>query len=344
MAKSHAPLFRSKTLCGAFLSAAMALTGCAHQPEQAAPASPTASTPDAEVTQYSVEAIPFSQIERRGDPRIKGILARFRQSPLGEEMYQYAVDNDITFQWEYGRKDRKGAYYFANKKIVIDIIHSDDGVLTTLAHEIRHAFQDNTLKIAYWNLDPRGKWQAWQFMEADSCAFSTYYIAEHQRATNQTLRLDSSFNSDVTKSYMQKDAAGRSYVKDALEPCFKLVVKYYQKEHMSVLRDYQTTYRSTFNSAVSSGSYSAALASGFNPASGENKKSLFLRFMNLSFKPDGAQPPDTPADFMDWLEQQSAYKAPADEEEIAAMQAEYDSMRQRMQQQQQRYSHNMRGN
>ncbi len=334
MAKSHAPLFRSKTLCGAFLSAAMALAGCANSPPPPPgpvnPAQPRLDPVTVPNTARSFESIPFREIDHRGDPRLKGIIAKLRQSPLGEEMYQYAVGKDLEFQWEFGRKDRKGAYYFSEKRIAVDVIHTDDGVLTTLAHEIRHAYQDNTMNIASWKLDPQGKWQAWQFMEADSCAFSTYFIAEHQRTTGQSLNLDAAFNSDVTKNYTKKDAGTQDYVKDALEPCFALVVKYYRSEHLGVLHDYQKRYRDSFNDAVASGDYKRALDYNFTPSTPEYKTALFLQFMNLTLSPKNALPQTNPSDFMKWMEQQSSYKVPEDEAEISSIQNEFYDMRQRI--------------
>lgn len=330
MANSHPPLLRKETLCGAFISAAMMVIGCAHQPQPGSPLPPPDRDPNTLVTgqENMNDAIRFSQISRKGDPRIKRIIARLRQSTLGEEMYQYAVDKNLTFQWESGNKTRKGAYYFDKNRIVVDINHTDDGVISTLSHEIRHSWHDNTLDISSWKLDPVGKWQAWQFMEADSCAFNTYFVAEYQRETNHTLVSGSTFSREVTNSYAKKDPQLRDYMMDALEPCFALVVRYYQDEHLEVLRAYQKRYTGTFNHAAESGRYKHAFQSDFSPVTPDEKETLFSRFMNLTLDPGKAMPPASrPQDLLQWIGRQSGYKEPKDGTEMNAMQADFQRMR-----------------
>jgi len=274
------------------------------------------------------DAIRFRDIDRRGDPRIKRIIARMRQSTLGEEMYQYAVDKNLSFQWETGVATRKGAYYFDKNRIHVDVNHTDDGIISTLSHEIRHSWHDNTLNIASWKLDPIGKWQAWQFMEADSCAFNAHFVAEYQRETGQTLVSGATFSASVTNSYAKKDPQARDYAKDALAPCFALVVKYYQDEHLNVLQAHQKNYTATFNRASQSGGYKQAFRSYFNPATPDEKTALFARFMNLTLDPQKAIPAASrPRDFLQWVERQSAYKEPKDEAVINALQAEFQRMR-----------------
>ncbi|MGZ9096919.1 MAG: DUF6782 family putative metallopeptidase [Micavibrio sp.] len=334
MANSQPRLWRKGTLCGAFLGAAMAMTSCAHQPSQTgSPLPPTGRDPNALVTgeENMKDAIRFSEIDRRGDPRIKRIIARLRQSTLGEEMYQYAVDKNLSFQWETGVTTRKGAYYFNNNRIHVDVNHTDDGVISTLSHEIRHSWHDNTLNIPSWKLDPIGKWQAWQFMEADSCAFNAHFNAEYQRETGHTLVSRSTFSASVTNSYAKKDPQTRNYMKDALEPCFALVVQYYQDEHLEVLRTHQKGYTESFNRAAQSGRYNHALRSYFNPATPDEKAALFTRFMNLTLDPQKALPASSrPQDVLQWVGQHSSYKAPKDEAELNAMQLEFQRMRARI--------------
>ena len=358
MAKSHLGTAHSKKLCGIFLTSVMMLGGCSttqprgdtpppepeptphptHTPVPTPPPPPPPALYDTTKIQVTGEEeyqtpVLFSRLEKDGDPRIRRIIARLRMSSVGEEMYQYAARNNIQFLWETGEATRKGAYYYNHRRIVVDSWHSDDGVLSTLSHEIRHAWQHKTLNVTQWVLEPADHWRMSQMIEADSCAFNAHFVANYKDETGYMLNLRNSFSRRVSEDYTNKPAAERNYMQDALEPCLKTVLRPYSNLHMKNLRAHVSRNTQSFNEAATSRAYKIIYRSGFNTLDTNRKSALFMRFINdtldsKTILPDATEM--TAESFLKWVEERTPFRTPEDEQEVQQMEQDFRVMRQKL--------------
>lgn len=340
MAQSHQGALYNKALCSIFLSSVMVLAGCSNR--QPASESPPPLEPDAtyDITQALKTgeenfdtAISFKNIQRDGDLRIRRIIARMRMSSVGEEMFQFAVKNDIEFQWEEGVKTRKGAYHYGINRITVDALHSDDGVLSTLSHEIRHAWQDKILDVTRWVLEPADHWRASQMIEADSCAYNAHFVANYNDETLYMLDLKNSFSQKVTRGYAEKPASERNYMDDGLDPCLNIVLRPYSTLHMSNLREYLSRNTMSFNEAATSRTYKMVYKSGFETLDIHRKSALFMRFVNNTLDSETILPEAkqmTAENFLGWIKERTPFRTPEDEEEVMMMENDFRAVRQKL--------------
>ncbi|MGZ9096918.1 MAG: DUF6782 family putative metallopeptidase [Micavibrio sp.] len=343
MAKSHAPLFRSKTLCGAFLSAAMALTGCAHSPppppDQNNAEMATSSLDDKFLTGEELldHPVRINDISKDGDPRMQRLIVELQRSSLGRELYQYMLDEKLSLQWGTGDDKHAGIYYHDKDLIGLDARHPDDGLLSILVHEIRHAWQYRKLGVIDWTLSPKDRWQASRLVEADSCAFSVHFAAVHEKETGHLLDSSHNFNRLLTESYMYTPSDQRNYITGAVEPCFERISNFYDKLHMEIVSVYFNRSAQAHADAIQTNSarkYRRTFQSSFDTPDTSKKAALFSSFLTLTLDPKTGMAPQiktlSPEDFLLWLERQTPVNDPAHITEINRMQSEFDAMQKQL--------------
>ncbi len=340
MAQSHPSAFQNVALRNIFFSSVIAMAGCSSA--QHIPESPPLREPDAtyDTTQTLKTGeenldtpVSFKKIHKDGDSRIRRIITRMRMSSVGEEMYQFAVKNDLEFQWEEGVASRKGAYHYGVHRITVDAMHSDDGVLSTMSHEIRHAWQDKVLNVSNWILEPADHWRASQMIEADSCAYNAHFVANYKDETGYMLDLKNSFSQKISRAYTEKPTVERSYMDDGLNPCLDIVLRPYSLLHMSNLREYLSRNTMSFNEAATSRTYKMVYKSGFETLDINRKSDLFMRFINNTLDDETILPEAkqmTAQNFLNWVQERTPYRTPEDEDEVRMMEQDFRAMRQKL--------------
>jgi hypothetical protein len=357
MALSHLNTRRGKMLCGLFFGSTMALYGLttahanddhpehndhpghddhAHSliAEEAIISTIENIQPVTGEERLNV-AIPFADLPTHGDPRIKSLIAAFQRTALGREMYNYAVAEGTSLQWEADDDKRVGAYFHNKNLITLDARSSNDSIMLTLAHEIRHAWQFRTLDVTAWALSPKDRWSASRLIEADSCAFTAHYVADYHKETGIMLNAQKSYNRFLIEDYVKKPERQRDYIKDAFEPCFRKVEDYYNDLHVDAVKHYFNQNRAVYYRVENSNSLknlTNAFDSGFNMPPNNERARLFKGFFTLSVTKDGGTPVpqisrlDTLA-FLDWIAKQTPFTRPEDDVEVARMSAEFYAMR-----------------
>jgi len=112
---------------------------------------------------------------KKDKARIRDIRRLMAKSPLGKELLKWADANNIRIEMDH--QTQAGGYYYQGYKIVaLSARNSNEQLVGTLAHEIRHAWQDSHGMIPSltqdWNkLQSAGDYITQiKFIEADAFA------------------------------------------------------------------------------------------------------------------------------------------------------------------------------
>lgn len=173
---------------------------------------------------------------------IRTMKADFAKTPLGREMLQFARKHDIRFKLDPNLKVL-GNYNDGNKTITLSAKLDRRDKPMILAHELRHAWQDRVLghgKLQNTPISPEQYWTLRQYIEADACAFSAYYMADRMQQLDEKPHPQSAYGKVVNMAgklrQEMKSADGltlREYRQNAVETCFR------------TLSDHNTPYPAT---------------------------------------------------------------------------------------------------
>lgn len=181
-------------------------------------------------------------------PKLSDIVelkADFAKTALGREMLQFAKTHDIRFKLDPDLKVL-GNYKDQNKTFTLSTKLARQDRPMILAHELRHAWQDRILgygKLQNTAITPEQYWTLRQYIEADACAFSAYYMADRMQTLGEKPYPQSAYKAVVlmAEKLQQeiKSADGltlQEYRKNAVEMCFSTLSDYdtpYPVDHLS---------------------------------------------------------------------------------------------------------------
>lgn len=144
-----------------------------------------------------VEQAPLKKTSSAEDRRLETALQRLNDTALGREMLTFIQTENIAIRFagqnavDSDTKDLFGVQGLADPSTGVILINDNqynaDQLLMTVAHEIRHMWQNRTASIDKLALDPRREWLQDRFKEADAFAFQIHYAYEYARETKQPL-------------------------------------------------------------------------------------------------------------------------------------------------------------
>lgn len=127
--------------------------------------------------------------------RLDKIMTNMRVSELGRALLDYATTENIKIEMSNSKvmddnpKDTitiKGLNYGGLIQLNGDI-KSDDDIMITLAHEVRHSWHERTVMSDDLALNPKNEWLKRRIQEADCFAFEIHFAYEYEKATGKTL-------------------------------------------------------------------------------------------------------------------------------------------------------------
>lgn len=191
-------------LCAVF--AAAALGGAVHAP---APAQLPSAT-----TEFAVAAAPQQQAKEKyafSQQRLDSIQAKMRATELGRDLLQFAQDENIRISLSDSKtmdpnpRDAlftKGRNY-STYVLLNGEMRSDDELMLTLVHELRHSWHERVIKSNEMRLGPRHHWLKRRIQEADAFAFEVHFGYEYEKATGKRLDVGDRWNAcDGTKPFV----------------------------------------------------------------------------------------------------------------------------------------------
>jgi hypothetical protein len=134
--------------------------------------------------------------------RLDKIKERMRVTDLGRALLQFAEDENIRISLSNSKvidsdpKDNlftKGRNY-STYILVNGEIKSDDEIMMTLAHELRHSWHQRVVKSGEMELDPRRHWLMRRIQEADAFSFEVHFGYEYEKATGKQLDIGDRYN------------------------------------------------------------------------------------------------------------------------------------------------------
>ena len=134
--------------------------------------------------------------------RLDKIKERMRQTELGRELLQFAEDEQIRIGMSNSRtidSDPKDNLFTKGRNYSTYILlngemKSDEEIMMTLAHELRHSWHQRVVKSDELDLDPRRHWLKRRIQEADAFAFEVHFGYEYEKATGKQLDIGDRFN------------------------------------------------------------------------------------------------------------------------------------------------------
>ncbi len=166
---------------------------------------PAAALPEAATTTQTADVpkVKYAVSEARLDT----IKAKIALTPTGQALLDYAARENIRIEMSDSKvmdddpKDNifiKGLNYGSLIRLNGDIA-SDDAIMLTLAHEIRHSWHDRTVKSDDMALEPRREWLKRRIQEADCFAYEIHFAYEYEKATGKKLAIGNRATNDYAK-------------------------------------------------------------------------------------------------------------------------------------------------
>lgn len=165
-----------------------AVAGTAHE----RPAVPVA------IVQTEQAAQPAPKIKYKySEARLDSIKTAMRATASGRALLDFAAEQNIRIDMSSSKimddnpKDTitiKGLNHSSYIELNGDI-SSDDEIMITLAHEIRHSWHERVVKSDSLGLSPRNEWLKRRIQEADCFAFEIHFAYEYEQATGKRLDL-----------------------------------------------------------------------------------------------------------------------------------------------------------
>ncbi len=141
------------------------------------------------------------------EARLDTIKKKIALTPTGQALLDYAVRENIRIEMSDSKvmdddpKDNifiKGLNFGYLIRLNGDIA-SDDAIMLTLAHEIRHSWHDRTVKSDELQLEPRREWLKRRIQEADCFAYEIHFAYEYEKATGKKLNIGNRVTNDYAK-------------------------------------------------------------------------------------------------------------------------------------------------
>ena len=179
-----------KTFGAAALCVMVGLGGCATLQAETRDVRP-AATAKAKSGKPQKQKYEFSQ------ERLDKIETRMKETELGRQLLQFAADQNISISMSDSKtmdpnpKDTSfikgrnyGTYILINGET-----RSDDEIMITIAHELRHSWHERVIGSSDMAVTPRQHWLMRRIQEADAFSFEVHFGYEYEKATGRTLDL-----------------------------------------------------------------------------------------------------------------------------------------------------------
>lgn len=184
------------------------------------------------------QSISFADLPAKGDSRIKYLIAKLRQSPEGENIYQFASRSGLHFRWG-GPGLAMGSYEAGIMTAKPGF--SDDVTLLTIAHETRHHWQHTVMDDVISQLEPIDQYAIKRLREVDACAYAAQFSADFKQATGQRLKTPTVglglYGGSIAMDYAAIPPSERDVMRDAYEPCMAAINrnKQYNAAHVKAV-------------------------------------------------------------------------------------------------------------
>lgn len=134
--------------------------------------------------------------------RLDKIENNMRRTDLGRALLQFAEDQHIRISMSNSKtidSDPKDNLFTKGRNYSTYILlngetRSDDEIMMTLAHELRHSWHERTVKSGEMELDPRRHWLMRRIQEADAFSFEVHFGYEYEKATGKQLDIGDRYN------------------------------------------------------------------------------------------------------------------------------------------------------
>lgn len=146
---------------------------------------------------------PAKQDYAYSQARLEKIYTILRQTEPGRELLQFAETENLSIAMSDSKvmddnpKDRlftKGLNY--GRYILLNgDIRSDDELILTLVHELRHSWHERGIMTSGLPVTPKQEFLKRRIQEADAFAFEIHFGYEYEKATKKTLDLGNRFES-----------------------------------------------------------------------------------------------------------------------------------------------------
>lgn len=159
--------------------------------------------------------------------QIQNIIA---ETKLGRDLLEMANGHGVTIRFmtadelkenkdDEAKRTIVGGYTNHDKTIRIDPHDSNNGLVMTLVHELRHAWQDKHVNYAALEralIHPEKQMILERFLEADAYAFESHFALDYERETGKRLilggdiqtRFDPDTASSEARDAMRRDIVG----------------------------------------------------------------------------------------------------------------------------------------
>lgn len=161
--------------------------------------------------------LPPLQDETQNQERLDRAFARLDKTQLGKDLLRFARENDVEFTFDPVHRelappqsplhDIKGLSY-SNIVYLNPSALSEDHLLLTLVHELRHVWQAKVAQPENLGLDLRRELILDRMREADAFAFQVHFAYEHRKETEELLAFRFAGLCDV---YMSKACLTQLY-------------------------------------------------------------------------------------------------------------------------------------
>lgn len=193
-----------------------------------------------------------ARIQAIDDARMGNLLASFSATPLGASLLGYAHDTGVNLILS---RDMSTADYglSGGNMVKLNAIKPDADLMTTLAHELRHVWQERQMGLKPHAVSPDARIAMTRFMEADAFSFGQKYAEDYAEKTGNRAPLD---------SLLAKDCAVKTGLNDTdrFKACAEMIKKGggYDAAQLREL-DYRATTYDTFKLNSDKDSIAAAL-------------------------------------------------------------------------------------
>ncbi|MEZ0260173.1 MAG: DUF6782 family putative metallopeptidase [Alphaproteobacteria bacterium] len=206
-------------------------------PVMASAATPAPPQQQTYIVQAVSNAVPDAKKPEKQDyahsqARLDKIYTMLQQTEAGRELLQFAERENLSIAMSDSKvmddnpKDRlftKGLNY--GRYILLNgDIKSDDELMLTLVHELRHSWHERGIKTSGLPVTPKQEFLKRRIQEADAFAFEIHFGYEYEKATKKTLDLGNRF---------ENCGAGNTSF-----PCLAQDYKYYRGKDKPVAEAY----------------------------------------------------------------------------------------------------------
>jgi hypothetical protein len=174
----------------------------------------SAPPPSAPAFQEVLATAPQKQTQEKynvSTQRLDVIEEKMRATEPGRALLQFAADENIRISLSTSkvmdpnpRDDLvvKGRNY-SSYVLLNGELRSDDELMLTLVHELRHSWHERTVKTGAMRLGPRHHWLKRRIQEADAFSFEVHFGYEYEKATGKRLDVGDRWNAcDGTKPFV----------------------------------------------------------------------------------------------------------------------------------------------